>query len=191
MLSHQNDWERWRLKYQELMESYQEKVGANPVAGRLCSYFAALALTAGIAHSALDLPWAYRDPIEALWEDLVSGAKEADVAAQALSTVIGWAKANQSSFRGRTQADRTPLHGWAGRWDSGSSWEYLAFVVHRLNELLRQFDFEPEAVLRSWQDRGWLLTGKNRRQKQVRLDGEQTWTIAIRRSAIEEMEGTS
>jgi hypothetical protein len=45
-------------------------------------------------------------------------------------------------------------------------------------------------VIRGWQDRGWLLMDKNRRQKQVRLDGEPTWTIAIRRSAIEAMEGT-
>jgi putative DNA primase/helicase len=189
LLSHQSDWQKWRLKYREVVTAYQEKVGADPVAGRLCSYFGALDLTAGIAHAAMDLPWAYRDPIAALWEDLVSGAKEADVAAQALSTVIGWAKANQGSFRGRHQDGWTPLHGWAGRWDLGSSWEYIAFVVHRLNELLRQFDFEPDAVIRGWDDRGWLLTGKGRRQKQVRLDGEQTWMIAIRRSAIEEMEG--
>ena len=96
------------------------------------------------------------------------------MAAQALSTVIGWAKANQANFRGRQQGDRIPPQGWAGRWDSGSSWEYIAFVVHRLKELLRQFDFEPEAVIRGWHDRGWLLTDKNRRQKQVRLEGEQT-----------------
>ena len=189
LLSHQSDWQKWRLKYQEAVAAYQEKVGADPVAGRLCSYFAALDLTAGIAHAALDLPWAYRDPVEAAWNDLVSGAKEADVAARALSAVISWAKVNQGSFWGRPQADRIPLHGWAGRWDSGSSWEYIAFAVHRLNELLQQFDFEPEAVIRGWYDRGWLLTDKNRRQKQVRLDGEQTWTIAIRRSAIEELEG--
>ena len=190
ILSHQNDWEAWRLKYQEVMEAYQEKAGADPVAGRLCSYFAALDLTAALAHAALDLPWAYRDPIESLWDDLVSGADEADVAAQALATVIGWAKANQGSFRGRPQADRMPLHGWAGKWEYGSSWEYVAFVFHRLKELLLQFGYEPEAVIRGWKDRGWLLMDKNRRQKQVRLDGEPTWTIAIRRSAIEEMEGT-
>lgn len=190
ILSHQNDWETWQLKYQEVVEAYQEKAGADPVAGRLCGYFAALDLTAAIAHAALDLPWAYRDPLEAMWEDLVSGADEADVAAQALSTVIGWAKANQGSFWGR-QGDRIPLHGWAGKWDPGSSWDYIAFVLHRLKELLQQFDFEPEAVIRGWQDRGWLLMDKNRRQKQVRLDSEQTWTIAIRRSAIEELEGTS
>lgn len=190
MLSQQNNWEKWRLKYEEVVAAYREKAGADPVAGRLCSYFAALALTAGIAHAALELPWAYRDPLEAAWEDLVSGVKEADVAAQALSAVIGWAKANQGSFRGRHQENRTPLHGWAGRWDHGNSWEYIAFVGHRLKELLRQFDFESEAVIRSWYDRGWLLTSSGRRKKQVRLEGEQINLTAISRSAIEEMEGT-
>ena len=78
------------------------------MAGRLCDYFAALDLTAGIAHAALDLPWSYRDPIESLWEDLVSGVEEADVAAQALLLVIGWAKANQMPFPGRQTDDRSP-----------------------------------------------------------------------------------
>ena len=119
LLAHQEDWASWRKKYHEVQEAYQEKAGADPVAGRLCAYFATLDLTAGIAHAALDLPWAYRDPIETLWEDLVSGAAEGDVAAQALDMVIGWAKANQASFHGRQKEDRAPYEGWAGRWDCG------------------------------------------------------------------------
>jgi len=71
LLSHQSDWEKWRLKYQEAVTAYQERAGADPVAGRLCNYFGALDLTAGIAHAAMDLPWVYRDPLEALWQDLV------------------------------------------------------------------------------------------------------------------------
>jgi putative DNA primase/helicase len=188
LLAHQEDWALWRNKYHEVQEAYQEKAGADPVAGRLCAYFAALDLTAGIAHAALDLPWAYRDPIEGLWHELISGAEEADVAIQALALVTGWAKANQMRFYGRQPEPRTPLNGWAGRWDSGKDWEYIAFLPHFLKPLLTDAGFEPEAVIRTWQDRGWLLVDKTRRQKQVRLDGEPTWTVAIRRSAIEERE---
>jgi putative DNA primase/helicase len=189
LMSRLGDWEKWRRKYLKLQEAYQNKAGANPVAGRLCAYFAALDLTADIAHAALDLPWAYVNPLETMWEELISGAEEGDVAIQALVTMIGWAKANQASFYARQDGDRPPYSGWAGRWDSGITWEYIAFVQHRLKEFLMQFNYEPEAVIRAWHDRGWLLTDKGRRQKQVRLDGEATWTIAIRRSAIDEMEG--
>jgi hypothetical protein len=161
------------------------------VAGRLCAYFAALDLTAGLALAALDLPWPYRDPIDGLWDDLVSGVEEADVATQALALVAGWAKANQMRFFDRSKEDRTPANGWAGKWESGNTWEYIAFVPHFLTQLLKDHDFDPEAVIRTWQDHGWLLTDKNRRQKQVRLDGEQTYAIAIRRTAIDKMEGDS
>ena len=67
LLSHQSDWERWRLKYQEVEEAYQGKAGADPVAGRLCNYFAALDLTA--AHCPcgpgppLGLPGPHRGPV--------------------------------------------------------------------------------------------------------------------------------
>jgi hypothetical protein len=63
-------------------------------------------------------------------------------------------------------------------------------MPHRLKELLVQFTFEPQAFIRAWNDRGWLEIGRPSGDKEVRIDGEQTWTVAIRRSAVEEMEGT-
>jgi putative DNA primase/helicase len=189
LLDHQSDWERWRVKYHEVLEAYQAKAGADPVAGRLCQYFAVLDLTAGLAHAALELPWSYRDPVEELWDDLVAGAAEGDVALQALVMVVGWAKANQSSFQGREYRGQVPLHGWAGKWEAHTSWEYIAFLPHRLTELLQGFNFEPEAVIRAWQDRGWLIGGAGRKKKQVRLDGEPVYTWALSRAAVEEIDG--
>lgn len=189
LLSHQEDWAGWRNKYHDVQEAYRAKAGADPVAGRLCAHFAALDFAAGIAHAALDLPWVYHDPVENLWHELIAGAEEADVAFQALTLVTGWAKANQMRFYGRQPKERTPSNGWAGKWDSGKDWEYIAFLPHFLNQLLTESGFEPEAVIRTWQDRLWLLEGKDRRQKQMRLEGEQTYTIALRRTAIEEKEG--
>ena len=65
------------------------------------------------------------------------------------------------------------------------------FVDHRLQELLQQFGFEYEAVIRSWYDRGWLLFGIGRRKKQVRLEGLPLYMTTISRSAIEQMDGAS
>ena len=189
--SRRADWPTWREKYHQVQNAYLEKAGGNPVVGRLCGYFAALDLAAGLAHAALELPWSYRDPIEALWNDLISGAEEADVAARALITLMSWARGNQASFYGR-HGERVPSQGYAGKWDMRSDWSYIAFLPHRLNDLLSDFGYEPEAVIRAWHDRGWLATdkGNNRRQKRVRLDNEQRpWTIAIRREAVEEVDG--
>lgn len=191
LVSRRDDWPKWREKYNQVQQSYLNKAGSDPVMGRLCAYFAALDMAAGLAHAALELPWSYRDPVEALWNDLVSGAEEADMAARALITLMGWARGNQASFFGRNM-DRPPFQGYAGRWDNSGSWEYIAFLPHRLNELLLSFGYEPEAIIRTWHDRGWLVTdkGKNRRQKRVRMDNDQRpWTIAVRRGVVEEMDG--
>ncbi len=192
LLSHQSDWEMWRKKYYAVNAAYQEMAGANPVAGRLCGYFSALNLTAAIAHAALELPWKYRDPVEALWEDLVSETETADVATQALDMVLSWARGNEACFYGREQGTRPPLQGWAGRWDSGNSWEYIAFLPHRLKELIKGFQFDFEAIIRSWLDAGWLEVDKGSRktrQKQIRINGEKTGAYVIRRGAIETPEG--
>ncbi len=194
LLSHQSDWEMWKKKYHVVNAAYQEMAGANPVAGRLCAYFSALNLTAAFVHAALDLPWKYRDPVEALWEDLVSETETADVAAQALDMVLSWARGNEASFYGRYPQDtRPPFQGWAGRWDSGDDWEFIAFLPHRLKELIKGFDFDFEAVIRSWHDNGWLAFdtggGRKSRQKQVRINGGKTGAYVIHRNAIKTLEG--
>ncbi|MFZ5447051.1 MAG: DUF927 domain-containing protein [Thermodesulfobacteriota bacterium] len=191
LLSHQSDWEMWRKKYYAVNAAYQDMAGANPVASRLCAYFSALNLTAAIAHAALDLPWTYQDPVEALWEDLVSETDTADVASQALAMVVSWARAHETSFSGRERDGRPSFQGWAGRWDPGESWEYIAFLPHQLKALIKEFGFDFEAVTRSWLDSGWLEVDRGprkTRQKQIRINGEKTGAYVIRRSAIKALE---
>jgi putative DNA primase/helicase len=192
LASKRDEWEEWRTAYQLALKRYADKAGADPVAGRLAHYFAALAATAAIAHETLALPWTYRDPIEALWEDLTREASEADRATRALSLVYSWATGHDQEFWGRhlTLDDGTPRQpsaGWAGKWDNSEQWESLAFLPHRLTELLKASGFEPDAMLRLWRDREWLdVEGdRNRHQKQVRIAGNKTRAIVIKRSALE------
>jgi putative DNA primase/helicase len=185
LMQRQCDWESWRKEYHKVEAQYQDVVGDDPVAGRLCAYFAVLDMAAGIAHAALGLPWSYRDPIFDYIKELVSGTAEADIASQALNAVISWAQMNASSFSGRHDKAHPPRE-FAGKWDSGDSWAFIAFAPLRLKRLLTDIGFEPEAVILTWYDRNWLSCNGNRKDKQVRIDGNQTWTYAIRRSVIEE-----
>ena len=93
----------------------------------------------------------------------------------------------QSCFgRHATNVDghiRVPTDGWAGRWEIRQDWEWIAFLPHRLRDLLRDQEFEPESVIQIWADRGWLMQnkGKGNHQFRVRINGNLTWTFAIRR----------
>jgi hypothetical protein len=193
LLQHRDQWDRWRERYQAVELAYVERAGGNPVAGRLARYFALLDASAGLAHRALELPWEYEHTVDALWDDLVHEASEADRARAALLMVISWAQANAHTFEGRLDTDtytneRMPALGISGKWERGLSWETIAFYPHKIKELLEKADHDPEAVMRTWRDRGWLETSndRNRYTKAVRIRGEKAWAVVIKRSATEE-----
>jgi putative DNA primase/helicase len=194
LLKHQDEWDEWRTEYRRVQAEYLARAGANPVAARLAGYFAVLDLAAGLAHKALELPWAYQDPIDALWESLVAEASEADRAEHALVMVTSWARSHQAEFWGRHEQGalnvRPPSAGWAGRWDAGESWEHVAFLPHRLRSILADLGFEADPVLRTWQDREWLKKRPDGKPLyQARIDRERAWTYAVTRAAIEGAEG--
>ena len=68
----------------------------------------------------------------------------------------------------------------------------LAIHTQRLDALLREGRFEPEAIRRQWRDRQWLRTSEGKTTLKVRCDGNGNSTaemVAIRWSAIEELIG--
>jgi hypothetical protein len=193
LLRNKADWPLWRDEFKRAQKQYLNLAVSSNVGARLAEYFAALNITAGLAHAALKLSWAYEDPVESLWEDLLSEASEADRARDALRVVMSWAYGNAHLFWGRHEEGnekRLPAGGWAGQWDSKKEWEQISFLPHRLNEILKNHGFEADAVLRTWKDREWLSAGsdKKRLQKKVRIDSEPTWMFVVKRSAIDEVD---
>ncbi|MDP9472304.1 MAG: DUF927 domain-containing protein [Chloroflexota bacterium] len=194
---HRDQWDRWRDRYRQIQQEYLERAGGNPVAGRLAAYFALLDVTAKLAHHVLDLPWAYEGPVDALWDDLVHEASDADRASAALAMVASWAQANQHTFEGRLDVDqhyndKTPTLGLSGKWDRAEDWESIAFFSHKIKDLLEKGGFDPEATIRTWRDREWLETHGDRKRytRNIRIRGEKTWAVVIKRSAVETpMEG--
>ncbi len=197
LLDHRDEWNDWRDEYRRTQATYVEKAGGNPVAGRLAAYFAVLDVAALLAHDALNLPWDYRDPVEALWSDLLHEATEADRAAAALAMVVSWAQANQATFDGRLPVDRDynarpPVQGISGRWENSDDWQLLAFFPHKLKAILSDGGFDADAIVRTWHDRGWLETDANepkRHTKRMRIQGANARAISIHRSTIEEVAG--
>ena len=85
----------------------------------MATHFAAINLASFLLHEALDLPWAWADPIDPVWDELVSSTGEADVAAAALRLVVDWGVSHRKDFYKHLALERDqPISGWAGRWDT-------------------------------------------------------------------------
>lgn len=192
LLDHRGDHEGLRQEFRQLRREYEERAADNPVASRMADPLAALTTTARVAHRAMQLPWPYSDPVLPLWDQLTAESNNADRAAAALEFTVDWARGRQHSFFGRSRdPNRPPLGGWAGRWDVEADW--LGFRPGTLQAVLRAGNFEFDATIRTWADRGWILrdnsSGKYRHR--ARLGNEPAWLIAIRREAIRSVEGDS
>jgi putative DNA primase/helicase len=197
LLEHKERWRDWREAYRKAVEIFEQRAGDNALAGRLASCFAAISITAFLAHDALDLPWAYSDPVLPLWSELVKEAK--DRAAAALQHVMAWAYAHVEDFFGRRKVGASPpTLGWAGRWDGGrssggSTWTEIAFLPIRIHAVLRDEGYEPDSVIRIWKGRGWLHTqtdkdGTVRTERRTRLGRDNPRMVVITRAAVREAE---
>lgn len=193
ILANQEKWPQWRAENCRLRAYFSNRAGTNPVALRICDYFATLATIIPIVHAAL--PELRRDLapeqiIDPLWKAAIAVAEEADRATAALQEAYTWAVANQTSFWGRHQMindlPRIPSGGWAGAWKP-LDWSYIAFTSKTLRQILKEGGFDGEAVLKTWKDREWLETNSARRVVQVRIDGGQDYCYGVKRSTIEKI----
>jgi hypothetical protein len=197
LLENRDGWDGFRARYQTHRKGYLEMAEGDPVLGRFADAFAVLTLTAELAAEASIVPWEHADPIGPLWEALSAETAEANRAKHALDLVVSWAAANEHAFHGRARTDQfnnpiPPPGGFAGRWDKNPArgddgWSFVAFYPHALNKLLRDHDHDPDSILRTWRDRGWLDTSGDRKrlQKKLRVAGEERRMVVIKRSAVE------
>lgn len=187
---HRARWPEWRESYRQLRRQYSERGDGNSVAMRMADHFALLQLMVHLAAEAGCVPWPADDLVAELWPTLTAETSEADQAATALRYAWNWAVANRESFHGQRSGSQHPPHGgWAGRWNSGSNWEFVGFSEPRIEHVLRDFGFEPEPILRSWRDRGWLRVSPGRRLYRARVDGVLEELVAVERRAIDELLG--
>lgn len=186
LLTHSKKWNIWQNKYKQRVKHYEELAGDNFIAGRMSVHFAAIRFTSRLVHRALSLPWVWTDPIEPVWDDLVSTSGDGDTAARALQGVYNWCVAHKSEFYsdGDYPTDKPPLKGFAGRWDL--IWDWIGIMPQILSQVLSELKFEEDAIIRSWKDRGWLITDTdNRNVKKIKILLETPRLVTIRRSAIE------
>lgn len=194
LLQHRDQWAEWKREFQQRAAGYAESATSEK-AGRLATYAAALAQTASLVHSALDLPWVFDDPLRSLWAEISAEADDAVGAKRALRLVSSWAHSNQNRFLGRElDVRQAPSGGWLGRWDRGDEYEWIAIYPNHLRDFLTAQKFDADSILTEWRDSGWLKVKKGEEKKrytcQIRL-GQSSYAapmVCVLRSALESLD---
>lgn len=182
-----------RRAYAAELDRWTRLAGGNAVASRAAQYVAALAVAEHIFYAITVLPRPARSAAEEAWEAVAKGSVEADRATDALRQVLSWATGQQARFHGRLEAEgtdtSTPVAGWLGAWVRGDSWAYLAVLPHELRAFLERQKFDADAVLRTWDDRGWLLRDGRHTTRRLTVGERRERCYAISRAACDAADG--
>lgn len=172
LIENKAHWPEIRAEYSRRVEAYINNA-SNEKAGRLAAYAAAIAQAGTLAHSYLDLPFSFDDPIAKMWNSISGEADDPLGSKKAMRFVLSWANQNEHRFDGRLDRNRdggdlTPSTGIVGKWDDGEDFESIAILPHVLETLLKEQKYHPEAIFREWADRGWLETKNEGQNGEIR-----------------------
>ncbi len=189
LLSGQDAVRQVRELYRAAVERWTALANGNAVAGRTAHYVAALDVAKSLLHGALGVPAPAEDPITAAWTAVVEASFEADRASDALRDVLSWATAQQHRFYGRMEgepgSDDTPAAGWLGAWSSRADWRFLGVLPTELRAFLERQRYDTEAILRTWEQRGWMQREEGHRTKKVTVGGRKERCVVITRTGID------
>jgi len=186
LLDHPERLEGWKTELARLRVARMALAGDHEIGNRLAGHFAVLELAAAIAHEVFGFDWDYKSHLDNVWGDVMKEVGTADRPKAALEAVLVWAAAQKQRFYDKDRHDHpSPYTGWFGRWDSGT----LCFVPIELDRFLRDLGHDPNAVQKTWADRGWVLKDKDGGNKRSRLDGPSVRMVTIQECTLEELFG--
>ncbi|MEQ8836426.1 MAG: hypothetical protein RID07_06440 [Lacipirellulaceae bacterium] len=203
MIDNDASWSQWKCEFNHYLTRFQDLAADNPIAQRMAPKCAVICLAAHLVHEALDLPWAYADPVTPLWDTLTAESCLGDRATSAMRSLHEWTVANQLRFcRDRStslpQGQNAPpmsvidaLGLWPGlrrtRPYKNAAVRWYGFLPDKLRKFLNDAGYEADAIIRTWQDRGWILrdTSSGKFRLRGQMNGSTPWLIAIPQPVLE------
>lgn len=178
-----------RGEYEEQLAAWTTLANGNPVASRAAHYVAALAVARRVLHEVLAVPEPAGDPLVLAWNAVIAASVESDRPADALRDVLSWATSQQHRFWGRVEGDTTegdqPGAGWLGAWARQATWAYIAVLPTELRGFLEKQKYDAEAILRAWDDRGWLTRETGHRTSKATVGQVKERCYVIKRAAAD------
>lgn len=154
-------WEKWQAACREALPD-------SPFRTRIAKKYAILLAAGDIANQSLSLSL----DLESILSFLVEQEKERmiarDIGAKAFQYVTQLFVQHQNNFR-REGSISSPANCWGKMFFHRDHVE-VAFLKHILEQKLREGEFEdPKVVIRSWKEKGWLVTEGDRATKRTKI----------------------
>jgi putative DNA primase/helicase len=154
-------WEKWQTVCRETLPD-------SPFRTRIAKKYAILLAAGDIANQSLSLSL----DLESILSFLVEQEKERmvarDIGAKAFQHVTQLFVQHQTNFR-REGSIVSPANCWGKMFFHRDHVE-VAFLKHILEQKLREGGFEdPKVVIRSWKEKGWLVTEGDRATKRTKI----------------------
>ncbi len=179
--------------YAEASARWTDLANGHPVASRAAQYVAALEIAARVVHEVLGVPRPEGTPLDHAWSAVCAASGDADRASDALREVLSWAAGQQARFWGQPTVKATsedgPPGGWLGSWSGDDNWTQLAILPTEVKGFLARQAFDPEAILQTWADRGWLLTEGRHRTRKVTVGARKVRCTVLTRAACDAVSG--
>ena len=179
--------------YQEALDCWFSRAGGDAVAGRAAQYVAGLEVAQGVLHDVIGVARPAHDPLAHAWAAVTGASHDADRAADALRDLLSWATGQQARFHGRQEhepgSDDPPSAGWLGAWPCYDHWRYIAVLPTELRGFLAREGHDPEAILRTWADRGWLLRDGAHRTRKITVGKRKERCFVVSREACDAVSG--
>jgi putative DNA primase/helicase len=185
IIDHRPEWAVWKQRYDAVRYRFDDTFGA---ASRVADACALISLAGELVHEALPLSWNYSDPIGQLWETIAAEFSEIDVGVRALRDVYEFAVANPGRFY---RKDKLPItDNCYGAWEyEQDGWQSLNFIPTVLRARLTELGYRFEEITQNWREKNWLVVDHENYNPRFSLGNTRTRLIAIRRSAIMEVNG--
>jgi hypothetical protein len=122
---------------------------------------AAVITTAGkIVHEALNLPWAFTDPIAKVWPQLLKDSEDADICDRALVAFGDYVASHPDRFYNQYADEKAgkmfvPNSGFYGRCDNSITipWTHIDFIPSRLKDICKSEGLDYGAVIQGFEDK--------------------------------------
>jgi hypothetical protein len=177
-----------RTEIRHLIASAEAAPADLSVQDRIAGYLAVLDLVEELAHEALRIPWDRTHAARSAIERAAAGARVADREAEALSLLASHLASHPAAIQALDTQDE-PYGGWIGWIDSASEsrpWTIVGVYPSVLKRLLVTWGFEPNAILRRWQEDKVTYCNQGRVDRLLTIcGGKRVKMIAFRRSPLE------
>jgi putative DNA primase/helicase len=179
---------RVQATYAVHRDTWTTAAGADAVAVRVAQYVAAMGVAADLLHGPLGVPLPEGEPLAHVWSTAEESTADADRASEAVRDVISWAAQHQARFSGRAN-DVAPFGGYLGAWQEVTGGRRLAILPHALSEVLEAAGYDVDAVVRTWDDRGWTEREDRHRRVKVQVGGEKTRCVVLNARGLAVVDG--